>query len=295
MSNYVSPGDTSITGTISTNNDLVLQGAALIMVSDELANESPLAQPDTINTDEDTVETYNLISGNPENNDGQDSDPEGDTLTVTKFNVGGTEYTFDTQSSHVVTMPSGALLTVNSNGDISYDPNEQFESLNPGDTAPNPDQFTYTVSDSEGSISTATATVNINGVADDPIAVDDTFTTDEDTFKQIHVLRNDSDPNTSKDKLRVTKINNTPVELNGIFVLDSGATLQVKEVEENNKHTNGDYTLLYDPTNSDSLNLLNEGESATETFTYTVSDPEGNTAQGSVTVTVNGIQDTFAD
>ena len=164
VSNYVSPGDTSITGTISTNNDLVLQGAALIMVTDELANQPPLAQPDTISTDEDTVKTYNLISGNPENNDGRDSDPEGDTLTVTMFNAGGTEYTFDTQSSHVVTMPSGALLTVNSNGDISYDPNKQFESLNPGDTAT--EAFTYTVSDSEGSTAQVSVTVTVDGVGD---------------------------------------------------------------------------------------------------------------------------------
>jgi|GEM_PF-1550280 len=296
VSNYVSEGDTSITGTISTNNDLVLQGAALIMVTDELANEPPSAQPDIIPTDEDTAVTYNLIDGNSQTNEGQDSDPEGDNLTVTKFNVSGTEYTFDTQSNHSITMPSGALLTVNSNGDISYDPNGKFESLNPGDTAQNPDQFTYTVSDAEGDTSSATATVNISGVADDPIAVDDTFTTDEDTATIIDVLKNDSDPNTSKDKLRVTKINNTPVGLDDIFTLQSsGATLQVKEVGSSNKDINGDYTLLYNPTTSDSLNFLNEGETETETFTYTVSDPEGNTAQGSVTVKVEGVTDTFAD
>lgn len=295
VSNYVSEGDTSITGTISTDDDLVLQGAALVMVTDELANEAPTAQPDTIITDEDTATTYNLIDGDPDTNYGQDSDPEGDTLTVTKFNVGGTEYSFADQSSHQVTMPSGATLSVKSDGDISYDPNGQFESLNLGETAPNPDQFTYTVSDSEGSTSNATATVNINGAADDPIAVDDTFTTDEDTAKRIQVLRNDSDPNTPRENLRVTEINNTPVDLNGTYTLESGAVLTVKEVIERNKSTNGDYTLLYDPTTSESLNYLQEGETGTETFTYTVSDPEGNTAEGSVTVTVDGITDTFAD
>ena len=46
---------------------------------------------------------------------------------------------------------------------------------------------------------------------------------------------------------------------------------------------------------SESLNLLNDGESFTEEFTYTVSDPEGNTDQGSATVTVTGITDTYAD
>ncbi|MEM7590398.1 MAG: Ig-like domain-containing protein [Cyanobacteria bacterium P01_A01_bin.83] len=295
VSNYVSAGDTSVTGTISTNNDLVLQGAALVMVTDELANESPTAQPDTIITDEDTEVTYNLIDGDSQTNAGQDSDPEGDILTLTKFNVGGTEYSFATQDEHQVTMPSGATLTVNKNGNISYNPDNQFESLNPGESAPNPDTFTYTVGDSEGGTGNATATVNVNGVADDPVAVDDTFTTDEDTAKRIHVLRNDSDPNTNKEDLKVTKINNTPVGLNGTYTLESGAVLTVKNVAQSYKSRNGDYTLHYNPTTSNSLNYLNLGQTETETFTYTVSDPEGNTAQGNVTVTVEGRTDTFAD
>lgn len=294
VSNYVSKGDTSITGTISTNNDLVLQGAAVIMVTDELANESPTAQPDTINTDEDTTKTYNLIAGDPDNNnDGQDSDPEGDKLKVTKVNVDGTDYSFENKSKHEITMPSGAKLTVESNGDVSYDPNGKFESLDPGQTASNPDQFTYTVSDSEGKTSSATAKVNVNGVADDPVAVDDTFETDENTARLIHVLENDNDPNTDKEKLKVTEINNTPIGLNGIYPLESGGVLTVREAED--KATNGEYTLEYDPTGSDVLNFLQEGESKSVTFTYTVSDPEGNTDEGSVTVTVTGITDTFAD
>ena len=295
VSSYVTEGQTSVTGTISTNNDLVLQGAALVMVTDELANESPSAQPDTITTDEDTTGTYNLITGDA-NGNGRDSDPEGDTLTVTKFNVGGTEYTFDSQTtSRQVAMPSEALLTVNSNGDISYNPNGKFESLNPGQTGLNPDTFTYTVSDSEGSTSTATATVNINGVADDPVAVDDTRTTDEDSQKWIPVLRNDSDPNTAKRDLTITKVNNIPVSVGSVITLDSGATLTVTQVRQGNLNRNGQNNLKYNPQGSASLNLLNNGENFPETFTYTVSDPEGNTDEGSVTVTVNGITDTFAD
>lgn len=38
VSNYVSEGDTSITGSITTDLDLVIQGAALVMVSDDLAD-----------------------------------------------------------------------------------------------------------------------------------------------------------------------------------------------------------------------------------------------------------------
>lgn len=287
VSNKVTAGQTSVTGTVSTNNDLVLQSAALIMVTDTLANESPSAQPDTITTDEDTTGTYNLIRGNPANNNGRDTDPEGDALTVTKFNIGGTEYTLDAQTTNrQVTMPSGALLTVYRNGDVSYNPNGRFESLNPGQTAQNPDQFTYTISDSKGT-SSATATVNINGVADDPVAVDDTATTDEDTAVDINVLENDTDPNGSA--LRVTKINNVPLSLSTPVSLtgDKSTSASIS--------LNDDGTISYDPSQSTVLNFLNKGQSKAETFTYIVSDPEGNTDEGTVTITVNGITDTFAD
>ncbi|MBW4535377.1 MAG: hypothetical protein KME09_15685 [Pleurocapsa minor HA4230-MV1] len=298
VSSYVTPGQTSVTGTVSTNDDLVLQSAALIMVTDTLANESPSAQPDTITTDEDTTGTYNLIRGNPANNNGRDTDPEGDALTVTKFNVGGTEYTFDSSTtSRQVTMASGALLTVKSNGDIIYNPNGKFESLNPGQTGQNPEQFTYTVSDSK-STSTATATVNINGVADDPVAVNDTATTDENTATSIFVLGNDSDPNTAKENLTITKIGSSAISVGSPVTLPLGATVELILNPNSSEYSSkGKYILKYDPRPSASLNLLNNGQQATppQTFTYTVSDPESNTGQGTVTVTVNGITDTYSD
>ena len=296
VKNYVSEGDTSVTGTISTNDDLVLQGSALVMVTDEFANEAPKAQPDAIVTDEDTATTYNLITGDPASGAGKDEDPEGDNLTVTSFTVDGTEYTLAAgETSSTITMPSGALLTVASNGDVSYDPDSKFESLEPGESALNPDQFTYTVSDEDEGTNSATATINVSGMADNPIAVDDKFKTDEDTAKRIHVLRNDSDPNTLKENLNIVKINGIAVGKNDSVTLNSGAKITVKNVHPDYKFRNGNNTLLFDPRNSSSLNLLNDGQTSTETFTYTVSDPEGNTGQGSVTVTVEGITDPFAD
>lgn len=300
VSSYVEEGDTSVTGTISTNDDLVLQGAALVSVTDVLANQSPEVQPDAIVTDEDTATTYNLITGDPASGAGRDEDPEGDELKLTKFTVDGTEYTFNSSdpdtASHSVTMPSGALLTVKKNGDVAYNPNGKFENLEPGEIAENSDQFSYTVTDEDDGTSTTDAVVSISGVADNPVAVDDNFRTDEDRAKRIHVLRNDSDPNTPKRNLKVTAINGTPVSLNGTYTLDSGAVITVKEVAAQYKDRNGDYTIHYDPTKSSSLNALNTGDpDAIETFTYTVSDPEGNTGEGSVTINVEGITDPFAD
>ena len=264
-------------------------------ISREIVNAAnkPIAQPDSITTDEDTTATYNLITGDPNNNNaGRDTDPKGSNLTVTKFVVGTTEYTPGTR----VTMPSGALLTVNSNGDVTYNPNGQFESMNVGDSLTTPDEFTYTVINTTNYLSSAKATLNINGAADSPVAEDDSRTTDEDSVKWIPVLMNDSDPNTARENLTITKIDNTAINLNSPVKLSSGATLELFEITDSSEHSVlGKYILKYDPTPSTSLNLLNEGQTATETFTYTVSDPEDNTDQGNATITVTGITDTFAD
>ena len=226
------------------------------------------AVDDDITTDEDTS-----VNGNVLTND------IGDSLVVT--------------TTGQKTLDSGASVTINSDGTFTYEPNGNFESLNSGEFRS--DTFVYTMKDGNNNSSSATVTVTINGTPDNPIAVDDTFRMDEDTSRRIHVLRNDSDPNSDKETLRVVQINDTPIGLDETYTLQSGAILTVKEVGRDNKSNNGDYTLQYDPTTSNSLNLLNEGQNATETFTYTVSDLEGNTDTGSVTVTVDGVTDTYAD
>ncbi|MEL6605718.1 MAG: choice-of-anchor A family protein, partial [Cyanobacteria bacterium J06614_10] len=92
---------------------------------------------------------------------GNDSDPDGDTLTVTEVNGVATDI------GNQVTLPSGALLTLNADGSFDYDPNGQYDSLNAGQSAT--DTFTYTIADPDGATDTATVTVTINGL-DNPTA-----------------------------------------------------------------------------------------------------------------------------
>ncbi len=71
---------------------------------------------------------------------------------------------------------------MNADGSFDYDPNGQFDYLAVGETAS--DTFTYTVDDGRGqpnSTNTATVTVTINGLNDQPVAADDAVTADEDT------------------------------------------------------------------------------------------------------------------
>ncbi len=72
----------------------------------------------------------------------------------------------------------GEMARYTPGGEVfTYDPNGQFESLCEGQVAT--DTFTYTVSD--GALSaTATVKITILGVHDDPQAMDDAYSTDED-------------------------------------------------------------------------------------------------------------------
>lgn len=244
---------------------------------------SAVADPFSISEDGDSSNiTRNVISND-----------SGVNLSVLGVNLSANQLTSKavTNVGSQVTLASGAKVTLNSNGTFTYNPNGKFEDLNPGQTRL--DTFSYTIKDNQNNISTAIVTMTIEGAADNPVAVNDSSNTDEDTIKWIPVLMNDSDPNTARQDLTITKINNTVVSGNTAITLNSGATVEVWQITDSSKHsTQGKYILKYDPRPSSSLNALNTGSTGTDTFTYTVSDPQGNTGQGSVTVTVDGITDT---
>jgi len=110
------------------------------------------------------------------------------------------------------------------------------------------------------------------------------------------VLQNDTDADTAKEKLTITEINGVSVtNVNDKVTLDSDATVQLKLINQANRSTRGRHGLKYDPLPSTSIQLLNEGQTHKETFTYTVMDDTGETATGNVTIDVTGITDTIAD
>ena len=121
-------------------------------------NTPPVAQDDNVTTDEDTVLNGDVLA---DNGNGADSDVDGDPLTVTA--VDGNAANVGIQ----ITLASGALLTVNSDGTFSYDPNGQFESLGAGETFD--DTFDYTIDDGNGGTDSATVTITVTGVNDAPV------------------------------------------------------------------------------------------------------------------------------
>lgn len=195
--------------------------------------------------------------------------------------VNGNVLTNDDGDSPIVTstgqiiLASGAVVNINSDGTFSYNPNSKFESLNTGDTKT--DSFNYTMRDGSGNVSSATVTMNISGAADNPNAVDDSSATDEDTGNTIHVLSNDTDPN--RDSLTVTMINGVTASVGSSVRINSGALVTL----------NANGTLSYNPNYS--FESLNDNQTDTDTFDYTVNDGHGNTDSGTVTMTIEGITD----
>ncbi|NEQ73972.1 MAG: tandem-95 repeat protein, partial [Okeania sp. SIO2C9] len=258
----------SFTYTIDDGNGGTDTATVNVTIDGVTDNTAPDAVDDAVTTDEDSV----LSSGNVLTND---SDADSDTLTVTEVN--GNAAGVGTQ----VTLTSGALLTLNIDGTFDYDPNGQFESLNNGET--DSDSFTYTIDDGNGGTDTATVNVTIDGVTDNtaPDAVDDAVTTDEDSLLSSgNVLTNDSDADS--DTLTVTEVNGNAAGVGTQVTLTSGALLTL----------NIDGTFDYDPNGQ--FESLNNGETDSDSFTYTIDDGNGGTDTATVNVTIDGVTDNTA-
>ena len=105
-----------------------------------------------------------------------------------------------------------------------------------------------------------------------PVAVDDTATTDEDSSKTVSVLGNDTDGD--GDTLSVAAV----TEVQG-----DGTTATIGSVSLSGG------VITYDPDGQ--FEGLNSGATATDEFTYTVSDGKGGSDTATVTVTITGVND----
>ncbi|QDT63860.1 Ig-like domain-containing protein [Calycomorphotria hydatis] len=137
----------------------------------ENSNNSPDAVDDVYEVGEDAILTVNS-SGLLSN----DTDPDGDSLSVINVNYAGTKGT----------------VTVHENGTFSYHSSGALNYLAAGQSAI--DTFTYTVIDSRGKTDTARVSIKVIGAEDAPVAVDDQASTGFDEAVAINILANDHDP-----------------------------------------------------------------------------------------------------
>lgn len=135
---------------------------ATVTVNVTPVNDAPTAVDDYYTIDEDTV-----LSVPAPGLLGNDSDIDGDPITL--FDIG--------TPSHFI------WVNLNPAGDFSYLPALNYHGS---------DSMLYYVNDGT-TLSTATIHITINAVNDPPVAVDDAYTTTEDTMVSGNVLTNDTD------------------------------------------------------------------------------------------------------
>jgi YD repeat-containing protein len=138
---------------------------ATVTVTVGASNHNPVANPDTgLVGQNGSGEVYPL---------GNDTDPDGDTLTVTGISQG----------------PSHGSATVIGGWRVVYGPSPNYVG---------PDSLKYTISDGHGGTAEGTITIDVYVPNTPPTANDDSVSTPYQTSVPISVLANDSDPDTGQ-------------------------------------------------------------------------------------------------
>ncbi|MDI1268806.1 MAG: VCBS domain-containing protein, partial [Polaromonas sp.] len=136
-----------------------------------------------------------------------DTDSNGDTLSVTTVTSTSTGTSTTATSSGVNLVGKYGTLTIKSDGNWTYTPDNSNPAVNALLTGTLSEAFTYTASDGKGGTASATLTVQINGSNDAPVASNDyniakeiTTTANTGFTATGNVLTNDSDVDTGDTK-----------------------------------------------------------------------------------------------
>lgn len=233
-------------------------------------NSAPVAEGDNWVADEDVAFGPDAAGGLLAN----DVDADNDDLIVTQFTVAGdtTIYTVGALPG-IATIAGVATLQIFADGAFSITPVANFNGQVP--------LVTYTVSDGNGGFDTAVLGIDYRPVADAPTAENDTGTTNEDTQLSTPaltgVLSNDFDVDGAGTVLTVTQF--TVAGVSGVFA--AGATAVIGAVGALTINADGSYV----------FNPAADFNGAVPVATYTVRDPSLLTDTGTLSLTVDPVND----
>jgi len=268
-------------------------------------NDPVVAANDTGSVNEDATLTVSDGSGDIIANNDTDADDSA-SLVVSAIRIGGTEGSGTAGTVGSALTGTYGQLTLNANGSYTYVANQAAaDDLDAGDTAT--DVFNYTLSDGTAT-DIATITITVTGINDAPVAQNDVGVINEDATLTVSNSANanvsgsydatgehsgdvintsssshtDSDPDDSAS-LVVSAIRLGSSEGSGTAgTLGSALTGTYGTLTMN---ANGSYTYVADQAAADNLNA---GQSATDSFNYTLSDGTA-TDIGVIQITVLGL------
>ncbi len=154
--------------------------------------------------------------------------------------------------------------------------------------------YTYTMTDAGGLTSTATLTITIEGSNDNPVAVINTATaTEAGGINNVisghdpsgNVLTNDTDVDAGDTKTVVGVVAGVQASASGSVGTTVGGTYGSIVINADGTYT---YTLN---NNHATVEALNDGQSISESFTYTMQDASGATSTSTILITIEGADD----
>lgn len=198
---------------------------ATVSITISSVNDTPIANNDVVSTSQDVDIDISILANDTGLGDGVNS------LTVTST-------------------PANGSTTINGDNTITYSPNTGYTGNN---------SFSYEVCDNDGQCASALVTITIDNQDDQPDAVEDNVSVDEDDQVTISVLANDLD---LYDGGLIVTITSDPANGNSIVNIDNTIT----------------YTPVANYYGSDVL-------------TYQVCDGDGDCSSANVNITVNSVND----
>ncbi len=257
------------------DRDLATDGSNAIALTRDLLfrdlNSPPDANADTATVDEDSTLNVSTGSGLLSN----DTDNNGDALTITGFSVAGHAGPFTVGTAYTIT--GVGVITINANGSYSFAPVANYAGAVPA--------ITYTVSDGQGGTDTSTLQLSITSINDAPTDGDETNSVDEDATLTVadgaagDLLNNASD--TDGGTLTITGF--SVAGHAGPFTV--GTAYTITGVGSVTINANGSYSFA----------PLANYAGAVPAITYTVSDGQGGTDTSTLQLSITSINDAPTD
>ncbi|WFS61728.1 Ig-like domain-containing protein [Pseudodesulfovibrio thermohalotolerans] len=273
--NTLVPGDAptetftyTMTDGDTVDNDPAAQTADLVITVHGL-NDAPVAADDAATVLEDGLVSGNVINGAGTDHAGQDTDIDGDSLTVTQFVIDGSTY----EAGQTADMDGVGKLTIDADGDYSFIPAADYD----GDVP----TATYTVTDGNGGFDTADLAIDITPVNDAPVAADDAATVLEDSSVSGNVINGagtdhaGQDTDIDGDSLTVTQ-----------FVID-GSTYEAGQTAD----MDGVGKLTIDADGTYSFIPAADYDGDVPTATYTVTDGNGGFDTADLAIDITPVND----
>ena len=270
-------GDTATDSFTYTISDGTNTDTATLIFTVTGVNDTPTGADNTVSTSEETP--YVFSTSDFGYTDVDDDDVLVSVKITTLEDDGDLQY-YDGSSWQDVTLNQVITVTDISNGYLRLNPDAN-------DTGSPYTTFEFSVNDGEAdSVSSYTMTIDVTTVNDDPVADNETNTATEGTTTTVTDGTSDllyGDTDTDGDTLEVSGIRTGTESGSGT----SGSIGTALTGTYGSLTINSDGTYTYTP-NQD---FLGDGETGVDYFTYTVSDGNGGTDTGQISITVTGVND----